>query len=316
MRLGRTSLSRILLRQSSRSASPSAGLCYIPFASQHLGSLASAPSCSNLLAVWGRRTSTQLSIKSSCKTVSPTAENDELAITNNKTAPTAITGATASTADQQLSLWRELRVLIWDNVVWILLGTGVLLAAAIVQSRIVGKLTAELSVKMMQYDASDSPQRREQILSTLWSLVRYQAISQGLSFMGGIINRTIARRITHGLQLRVYSELLDKDISLFDAYKTGELAKCVEDRVSNLAGVVGSVIKGLPAMLKVPLVLYEMWNTSAELTKANATLIFSVVGSVVSLYFLCLKSVSEQIELHRAAASSCVTESFLGIFFY
>merc|ERR1712166_182038 len=225
MRLGRTSLSRVLLRQSSRSAAASSSACP-PI-------LLPASSCSvlNLLAVWDRRTPIQLSIQASCKTISPTAENDasyELAITGNKTAPTAITGnkttptaitgEIAPTADQQLSLWRELRVLIWENVIWILLGTGVLLAAAIVQSRIVGKLTAELSVKMMQYDASDAPQRR-QLLSTLWSLVRYQAISQGLSFMGGIINRTIARRITHSLQLRVYSELLDKDISLFDAYK-------------------------------------------------------------------------------------------------
>merc|ERR1712166_1663098 len=215
MRLGRTSLSRVLLRQSSRSAVAPSSACP-PI-------LLPASSCSvhNSLAVWDRRTPIQLSTQASCKTISPTAENDashELAITTNKTAPTAITGKIAPAADQQLSLWRELRVLIWENVIWILLGTSVLLAAAIVQSRIVGKLTAELSVKMMQYDASDAPQRR-QLLSTLWSLVRYQAISQGLSFMGGKINRPTARRITHSLQLRVYSELLDKDISLFDAYK-------------------------------------------------------------------------------------------------
>jgi len=165
----------------------------------------------------------------------------------------------------------------------------------------------------MQYDLNADPLKRDRILETLWQLIKWQAICQGLSFVGGMVNRTVARRITHGLQLRVYAELLNKDISLFDQHKTGELAKCVEDRVSNLAAVVGALIKGLPAMLKVPLTLYEMWNTSPALTQANGTLIFSVVGGVISLYFLCLKSVSEQIETCRAAASSCITESFVGI---
>merc|ERR1712166_1043319 len=115
MRLGRTSLSRVLLRQSSRSAVAPSSACP-PI-------LLPASSCSvhNSLAVWDRRTPIQLSTQASCKTISPTAENDashELAvnktaptaITGNKTAPTAITGEIAPTADQQLSLWRELRV--------------------------------------------------------------------------------------------------------------------------------------------------------------------------------------------------------------
>ena len=71
------------------------------------------------------------------------------------------------------------------------------------------------------------------------------------------------------LQLRLYAELVEKDIALFDSHKTGELTKCVEERVSKLAGLVESFTRGLPSVVSVPFTLHKMWQTSPELTKAN-----------------------------------------------
>jgi hypothetical protein len=46
--------------------------------------------------------------------------------------------------------------------------------------------------------------------------VRLQGAVQALNFVGGAINRIVGRRITRGLQLSMYAELLRRDVELFD----------------------------------------------------------------------------------------------------
>ena len=85
------------------------------------------------------------------------------------------------------------------------------------QTRNVGRLTADLTVRVLSFgastaDGSASQKKREELLSVLWSMIYWQAATQALSFAGGALNRIVARRIRRGLQLALYSELLRKDI--------------------------------------------------------------------------------------------------------
>jgi len=231
--------------------------------------------------------------------------------------PKCATNATRVTAAQttveEFSVWRELRQLVWRNILFLLLGTGALVLSTFLQSRKVAELTAALSVKIMQYDKNTDPGKRADLLVTMWSMLKWQATVQALSFLGKSINQVVQRRIAKGLKLRLFIELLQKDISLFDAHKTGELTKCVEERVAKLASVLANTASGLSSLVTVPLTLYEMWAASPQLTQANSLVIFGAVGSMMAGWFFGLKRLTETIQKHDAAASACVTESFFGI---
>ena len=73
-----------------------------------------------------------------------------------------------------LSLWRELRELVWQHLAALLLGTSALVLAAVLQSSKVGRLTADLGVLVLQYDGSVDPGKREALLGTLWAMLRWQ----------------------------------------------------------------------------------------------------------------------------------------------
>jgi ATP-binding cassette subfamily B protein len=212
-----------------------------------------------------------------------------------------------------LSLWRELRELVWQHLAALLLGTSALVLAAVLQSSKVGRLTADLGVLVLQYDGSVDPGKREALLGTLWAMLRWQAACQALSFVGGAVSKAVTAEIKKGLQLRLYAELLAKDISLFDAHKTGALAKCVDERVGKLAGLVDAAAAGLPAAASVPLTLAMMWSASPALAKANACMVFSTTASVVLVYVLGIQLLQKTVQRQRAAAAACVTESFRAV---
>ena len=216
---------------------------------------------------------------------------------------------------RQFSLWIELRVLVLENLVWIVVSCGALVLATLFQTQNVGRLTAELTVKVLKFDAAaaDSVMRRKELLSTLWQMVYWQSAVQALNFVGGALNRIVARRITRGLQLTMYEELLRCDIGLFDATKTGELTKCVEERVGQLAGVVQSVCRGIPSLVGVPLTLWNMWLTSPELARANGGMITGTVTALFLVYYIGIKQLSKKISKQKALATSAVTESFFAV---
>jgi hypothetical protein len=217
----------------------------------------------------------------------------------------------------RFSLWGELWVLVWQNVAWILVGTSCLVLATIFQTKNVGRLTADLTVKVLSFSVvssiNNNETKRNELLSVLWSMIYWQGVSQALSFVGGAINRVVARRIRRGLQVSLYSELLTKDISLFDRHQMGELTQCVEERVEKLSQVVSAVVSGLPALVGVPLTLIQMWQASPELAKANATMVVTTVGALVCVYIVGIKRCSAFIAQQKAKATSAVTESFYAI---
>ena len=157
-------------------------------------------------------------------------------------APTALASPSRAVATSQaqegggrggskaFSLWAELGVLVKDNLLWILLGTGALVLATIFQTKHVSKLTADLTHKVLSFDAtaSDSAEKRQSLLATLWDMIYWQAATQALQFAGGLVQRLVTKRIQRGLQLSMYAHMLRQDASLFDSHQTGELVSLAQ----------------------------------------------------------------------------------------
>lgn len=74
----------------------------------------------------------------------------DVASAEPKSAPVALSSAPRELGEP-FSLWRELRRLVWENGLWILLASSSLLLSTYLQSRVVGRLTAALSVKIMRF---------------------------------------------------------------------------------------------------------------------------------------------------------------------
>ena len=221
----------------------------------------------------------------------------------------------ALAAAPEFSLWGELRGLVLENAVWLLLSSGALVLATLLQTQHLGRLTAELTVKVLKFDAASpgSAERRKELLATLWRMCYCQGAVQMLQFAGGAGGRIISRRITRGLQLRMYAELLRRDVVLFDRHKTGELLKCVEERVIKLADLVQAVCRGLPSVVGVPLTLRSMWRTSPALAWANGGMITATVAALFAVYVVGVKQLSKRIAKAKGVATSAITESFFAV---
>eukprot|EP01047_Picozoa_sp_COSAG01_P091674 COSAG01_NODE_23222_length_823_cov_1.102210_2_plen_236_part_01 len=121
-------------------------------------------------------------------------------------------------SQEPYNLWAELRRLVLQRLSWLLLGSGAMVLGTVVQARYAGPLAADLTVLLLHFEghAADSGERRRELLATLWKMVRLQGAVQALNFVGGAVNRIVGRRITRGLQLSMYAELLRRDVALFD----------------------------------------------------------------------------------------------------
>lgn len=99
------------------------------------------------------------------------------------------------------NLWSELGVVVWKSLLWITFSSGALLVGAILQTQFVGRATAELGVKIMQYESNTDPNKRQELLDTMWSMLKWQGAVQLLQFVGGSINRLVGIRIRKALQV-------------------------------------------------------------------------------------------------------------------
>ncbi len=83
--------------------------------------------------------------------------------------------------------------------------------------------------------------------------------------------------------------------------------------MEKLAGVAGAVAGGLPQLLGVPLTLWQMWQASPELAKANGAMITLTTSALFAVYFVGIKRLGAAIEKQEAKATSAITESFFAI---
>ena len=83
--------------------------------------------------------------------------------------------------------------------------------------------------------------------------------------------------------------------------------------MEKLAGVAGAVAGGLPQLLGVPLTLWQMWQASPELAKANGAMITLTTSALFVVYFVGIKRLGAAIEKQEAKATSAITESFFAI---
>ena len=115
------------------------------------------------------------------------------------TAQLATVGGSAAVA--KFNLWDELRVLICKNLLVLVLSSGALVLAAVLQVEYASKFTAELGEKVMQYELNTSPNKRQDLLDSMWLMLQWQGVVQALHFVGGSMNKLVTIEIRKSLQL-------------------------------------------------------------------------------------------------------------------